>query len=125
MMHRGLTGACAACRRLPACCSAGCAVGPNFKPPPPPAAARLRAGRAARLDRPVPAAGVEAQDFVDGQDIPGQWWTLFQSKELNALIDQALAHNPTLAAAQAALRQANENVAAQARQLLPKRIGYR
>jgi NodT family efflux transporter outer membrane factor (OMF) lipoprotein len=46
-------------------------------------------------------------------DIPGQWWTLFQSAELNALIERALKNSPTLEAAQAALRQANETVAAQ------------
>jgi NodT family efflux transporter outer membrane factor (OMF) lipoprotein len=52
-------------------------------------------------------------------DIPGQWWTLFQSSALNELIEQALAHNPTLEAAQAALRQANETVAAQRGALYP------
>ncbi len=52
-------------------------------------------------------------------DIPGQWWTLFQSAELNALIERALAHSPTLEAAQAALREANENVAAQRGSLYP------
>jgi len=38
---------------------------------------------------------------------------LFKSAELNALIERALANSPTLEAAQAALRQANENLAAQ------------
>ena len=47
--------------------------------------------------------GGESQRFVDGMDIPGQWWTLFQSAELNGLIERALQHNPTLEAAQAAL----------------------
>jgi NodT family efflux transporter outer membrane factor (OMF) lipoprotein len=37
---------------------------------------------------------------------------LFQSAPLNDLIQRGLAHNPTLKAAQAALRQANENTAA-------------
>ena len=46
-------------------------------------------------------------------DIPGQWWTLFHSKPLNDLIDQALKANPDLEAAQAALRGAWENVYAQ------------
>jgi NodT family efflux transporter outer membrane factor (OMF) lipoprotein len=52
-------------------------------------------------------------------DIPGQWWTLFQSAELNQLIERALKNNPTLQAAQASLRQANENVAAQRGALFP------
>ena len=91
----------------------GCAVGPNFKPPAPPAAHGYVAGALPSTTSAAPGNGGVAQDFVNGLDIPGQWWTLFQSRELNALIDQALTHNPTLAAAQAALRQANENTAAQ------------
>jgi NodT family efflux transporter outer membrane factor (OMF) lipoprotein len=55
------------------------------------------------------AAG-EAQRFVFKQEIPDQWWALFQSKELDQLIRQALAESPTLAAAQATLRQAQENL---------------
>ena len=91
----------------------GCAVGPNFKPPAPPAAHGYVSGALPSTTSAAPGNGGVAQDFVNGLDIPGQWWTLFQSRELNALIDQALTHNPTLAAAQAALRQANENTAAQ------------
>src|SRR6202043_703186 len=51
-------------------------------------------------------AGGETQRFVQGLDIPGQWWTLFHSEALNALIEQALKNNPTLPAAEAALRLA-------------------
>jgi NodT family efflux transporter outer membrane factor (OMF) lipoprotein len=52
-------------------------------------------------------------------DIPGQWWTLFRSPALNDLIQQSLAHNPTLQQAHASLRQANETAAAQRGALLP------
>lgn len=91
---------------------AGCAVGPNFKPPaPPPNAAFAPAGALAAAT--VTPPGAAAQRFVEGMDIPGQWWTLFQSAELNALIERALRNNPSLQAAQAALVQANETVAAQ------------
>ncbi len=99
---------------------ASCAVGPNFKAPPAPAGpgfvppARLAAPTTA-----APVGGGDAQSFVTGLDIPGQWWTLFRSPELNDLIEQALAHNPTLEAAQASLRQANEAVAAQRGALFP------
>ncbi len=48
-----------------------------------------------------------------GGDIPGQWWTLFHSPQLNRLINQALQANPNLQAAQAALRVADENVSVQ------------
>src|ERR1700737_3299774 len=91
-----------------------CAVGPNFKPPEAPRnAAFVPAGQIAPETAAASLPGGQAQRFVDGMDIPGQWWTLFQSAPLNALIERALANSPTLEAAQAALRQANENVAAQ------------
>src|SRR3984893_13188942 len=77
----------------------GCAVGPDFERP----AAPEVEGYARE---PLPAetakadiGGGETQRFVQGLDIPGQWWTLFHSKSLNALIEQALRNNPTTAAA--------------------------
>ncbi len=67
----------------------------------------------------APVAAGEAQRFVQGLDIPGQWWALFHSPALNALIEEAIAANPTLQAAQAALRQASETVLAEQGSLLP------
>ena len=58
-------------------------------------------------------AGGEAQQFVEGRDIPAEWWTLFHSKPLNDLIERSLKNNPDLKAAQAALLVARENVLAQ------------
>jgi NodT family efflux transporter outer membrane factor (OMF) lipoprotein len=96
---------------LPLC---ACAVGPNYKTPPAPQTAGfVPAGTLPAGTSTAPLPGGGAQRFVEGLDIPGQWWTLFQSKELNALIERALSNSPTLAAAQATLRQANENVAVQ------------
>src|SRR5579859_3867247 len=93
---------------------AACAVGPNFKAPEAPRNAGFApAGQIAPETTAAPLPGGKAQRFVDGMDIPGQWWTLFQSAELNALIERALKNSPTLQAAQAALRQANEIAAAQ------------
>jgi len=93
---------------------AGCAVGPNFKAPEAPHTPGLTpAGQLAPSTSATDLPGGQAQHFVEGMDIPGQWWTLFQSAELNALIERALKNSPTLEAAQAALRQANENVAAE------------
>jgi NodT family efflux transporter outer membrane factor (OMF) lipoprotein len=93
---------------------AGCAVGPNFKAPEAPHTTGFTpAGQIAPATAAAPPPSGDAQHFVDGMDIPGQWWTLFQSAELNALIERALKNSPTLEAAQAALRQANENVAAE------------
>ncbi len=58
--------------------------------------------------------GGEKQSFVDGEKIPEQWWTLFHSEALDQLIRRALADSPTLAAAEAALLQARENLSARA-----------
>jgi NodT family efflux transporter outer membrane factor (OMF) lipoprotein len=63
--------------------------------------------------------GGEAQRFMQGMDIPRQWWTLFHSRPLNELIDQALKANPDLDVAKAALRGAWENVYAQRGALFP------
>ena len=93
--------------------AAGCAVGPDFLRPAPPAVDGF--GRESLRMATVSAdiAGGEAQRFVAGGDLAGDWWTLFQSPPLNALVDQALRANPSLIAAQASLRQAMELVAAQ------------
>jgi NodT family efflux transporter outer membrane factor (OMF) lipoprotein len=87
-----------------------CAVGPDFKPPQAP----NTAGFTPPGDLP-PETGPpgSAQRFVNDLDIQGQWWTLFQSPELDSLIQRGLANNPTLEAATAALRQARESYAAQ------------
>lgn len=88
---------------------AGCAAGPDFRAPAAPAVDGYRKD-------PLPAATVEtkaptgdAQRFVSGADVPAQWWTTFANAELTRRITQALAHSPSVASAQAALRQAQEN----------------
>lgn len=85
---------------------AGCAVGPDFQRPDAPKATAYE-------PHPRPMTGHAAQHIVEGMDIPGQWWTLFHDKQLDALIADALAHNSDVTAAHAALRQAWENVRAQ------------
>ncbi len=91
----------------------GCAAGPDFTRPAPPDVAAYTAKPlpAETASADVPGGG--AQRFVEGLDLPAQWWTLFRSESLNRLIDEALRANPTLQAAQAALRQAMESVQVQ------------
>ncbi len=89
---------------------AGCAVGPDFKTPDPPAVASVAMDTLPAWT--VSADGV-AQRFVTDMDIPAEWWKVFHSAKLDALLTEALRANPNLTAAQAALRQARENVAAQ------------
>jgi NodT family efflux transporter outer membrane factor (OMF) lipoprotein len=88
----------------------GCVVGPDFKRPAVPTASRYTKEKLPAETGSANVAGGAAQRFVNGLDIPGQWWTLFRSAELNQLVAEALKANPTLAEAQASLRQAWEDV---------------
>jgi NodT family efflux transporter outer membrane factor (OMF) lipoprotein len=90
-----------------------CAVGPNFKRPAVPAAPGYGAAPSQGETTSTDAAGGKAQRFVAGMDISGQWWALFQSQQLDELVEQALKANPSISAAQAALRQAHELYLAQ------------
>ena len=89
---------------------AGCAVGPNFERPAAPDVEGYTSTPLPAKTASAEVTGGEAQHFVQDLDIPGQWWTLFHSEALNTLIAQALRNNPTLPAAEAALRLAWENV---------------
>jgi NodT family efflux transporter outer membrane factor (OMF) lipoprotein len=91
----------------------GCAVGPDFERPAAPDVDGYTSAPLAQQTASAEVAGGAAQRLMQGLDIPGQWWTLFHSAALNALIEQALRNNPTLPAAEAALRQAWENVYAE------------
>jgi NodT family efflux transporter outer membrane factor (OMF) lipoprotein len=92
---------------------AACAVGPNFQRPETPKTNTYTEKALPEKTAAAPVAGGDAQHFVLGQDIPSQWWAVFHSDALDQLIRQALTDSPTLAAAQAALREAHENVRAQ------------
>jgi NodT family efflux transporter outer membrane factor (OMF) lipoprotein len=88
-------------------------AGPKVQPPP------VLAGsyRAAAL--PGTTEGADAQRFLQGQDVPEQWWTAFGSPELTRRVVMALAHSPTVASAQAALLRAQEGVVAAGGSLYP------
>jgi NodT family efflux transporter outer membrane factor (OMF) lipoprotein len=94
--------------------TSACVVGPNFKPPPPPPVSSYTQQKQPATTVATPGVpGGEAQHLVAGADIPADWWALFHSPQLNALIQQALAHNADLKAAEAALLVAHENTRAQ------------
>jgi NodT family efflux transporter outer membrane factor (OMF) lipoprotein len=102
---------------------ASCAVGPDFKKPAAPDVTGYAPDGAQADTATTDVAGGEAQRFLEDKDIPGQWWALFHSEPLNQLIAEALKTNPTLDAAQASLRQAQENAAAQAGVFFPSVTG--
>ena len=72
--------------RSPALRCAGCTVGPDFRTPDPPS-----------VDRYAPAPGrrdVAGSKRARDRDIPAEWWTLFGSPALDALVRRALAQQP-------------------------------
>ena len=93
--------------------TASCAVGPDFLRPRPPAVSGYTPGPLAKKTAAAPVAAGEAQSYAEGMDISHQWWEVFRSKQLNALLTQSLKNNPDLQAAEEALRVAQENVKAQ------------
>jgi len=86
----------------------GCAVGPDFHRPTP-----IATGAFATTTHD------DAQTFVRGLDIPGQWWGVFHAPKLDALIARALDANPSLQSAQAALLQSRETLYAQEGSFFP------
>ncbi|HTB87419.1 MAG TPA: efflux transporter outer membrane subunit [Steroidobacteraceae bacterium] len=99
-----------------ACCAAltVCAcVGPNFHRPAPPSPARFTVEPLPPNTASASGPGGATQNFLAGADVPKNWWTLFGSAQLDALVATALHANPDVHSAQAALRQALENTAAQ------------
>lgn len=97
-----------------------CAVGPDYHQPAAPSVASITP---AALPAQTATTGHAAQNFVTGADISGEWWQLFQSPELNSLIDAALANNPTLQVSQQTLIEAQENVRAEQGSFLPSLSG--
>jgi NodT family efflux transporter outer membrane factor (OMF) lipoprotein len=92
---------------------AGCAAGPDFSEPEAPKTDSYTSTAMPVETASTPGRAGAAQRFMTGEEIPAQWWTLFHSEPLDRLIRQALTDSPTLAAAQAKLRQAEENLRAE------------
>lgn len=100
---------------LAALAVAACAAGPDFKSPPAPAAQGYL--------HPAPPPGktdaADLQHLDPAAQVAAQWWQLFQSPALDAAVRAAIAGSPTLAAANATLAQAREQVVIARAALLP------
>ena len=97
-----------------------CMVGPDFHTPQAPKVKNYTETALPARTASTPAAGNagKSQHFVVGEAIAADWWKLFHSRELNILISTAIANSPSLASAEAALRQAEETLNAQIGNLL-------
>jgi len=87
----------------------GCEVGPNFVRPAPPDTDRYT--RELQSEATVTAQN-QAQYFTSSNTLIADWWKLFESKELNAVVNKAIANNPTLQASEASLRQSQDSMRA-------------
>lgn len=97
---------------------AGCAVGPDFVTPPAPETKDYEVGG---THQPTVENAVEAQQhFAMGRRISGNWWQMFHSAQLDGVLQQAIAGNQTLVAAQAAVAQAQQNIAQASGALWPQ-----
>jgi NodT family efflux transporter outer membrane factor (OMF) lipoprotein len=96
-----------------------CAVGPDFEHPGAPEVSRYTKEPLATRTSSADVRGGQAQRFINGRDIPGDWWNLFRSPALDSLVQQSLHANPTLQSAIAAVRVAQETTYAQQGKYFP------
>jgi NodT family efflux transporter outer membrane factor (OMF) lipoprotein len=92
---------------------AGCVVGPDYARPQIPKTDVYQAEPLPQVTASTDVAGGGQQKLLQGADVPGEWWTLFESAPLSALVAEALKRNPDIQSAQAALGIAMENLKAQ------------
>jgi len=85
--------------------TAACAVGPDYVRPESPKAEAYVGGT--KPSQTVAAAGA-SQAFVDANALVPDWWRLFRSRELDAVVAEALDGSPTLEAAEASLRRSED-----------------
>ena len=84
-----------------------CAVGPDFKRPQAPAATHYAPG--SDPAQTIAAQGA-VQRFRPAEMVASDWWRLFKSPAVDAVVAEALAGNPGIEAAQASLRQSEDTL---------------
>ena len=103
----------------------GCAAGPDFQRPAAPQASSYAPDPLPTTTASTTGIAGAAQNFSAERDIPAEWWNAFQSPKLDSLIRKAFKANPSIEAADAALRQAQESVYAQRGYFFPSvQAGY-
>ena len=98
----------------------GCAVGPDFKAPAAPATSQYVADDE-KMESTIDAGlGAPTQALQVGERVQRDWWTLFQSPDLDSVVKQSITGSPTLESAKARLAQAHESVTAASSALYPE-----
>ncbi|WP_116140638.1 efflux transporter outer membrane subunit [Trinickia diaoshuihuensis] len=89
---------------------AACSLGPNGQPPAMPSPAHY--GQTALPEQTATAGGVAQHFDVGAQPVPN-WWQLYRSPQLDALVEEGLKNSPTLTATAKTLAGAREQLRAQ------------
>jgi NodT family efflux transporter outer membrane factor (OMF) lipoprotein len=97
----------------------GCAVGPDFAHPAAPDITRYTREPLAAQTSGTDVADGQRQRFIDGRDIPLEWWTIFKSAKFDALVRLSIDNNPSLQSALATLRANQQAVYAQEAKFFP------
>jgi NodT family efflux transporter outer membrane factor (OMF) lipoprotein len=118
-------GACQPAAALLAAGLCACAVGPDFKRPEPPAPTAYHVPQDSAAAAVAPSlsestASAYAQRFIPGANPADEWWTAFDSRDLDAVVAEAVARNHTLTSAQASVAEARELVKAEAGNRYPQ-----
>lgn len=100
----------------------GCMVGPDFESPSSPDVDSYTASPLPKETEATAVSGGTAQHLDFTGRLSDQWWKMFGSEELNALIKEGLAQNPSLTAASEAIIKAHENLRAAGGALLSPNI---
>ncbi|WP_315838702.1 efflux transporter outer membrane subunit [Bradyrhizobium prioriisuperbiae] len=98
----------------------GCAVGLDFVTPAAPEVSRYTREPLASPMVAADGPAIAPQRFADGADIASRWWSAFRSRPLNDLIRMSVEQNPSLQAAEAAIKVAHYNALAQRGLFLPQ-----
>lgn len=85
----------------------GCRVGPDFAPP-----AAPKVDRYTSTPATTTAADGHSQTFATGGHVAADWWTLFGSSQLDALVIACFAGNQDLAAARASVQRSEDSLRA-------------
>jgi NodT family efflux transporter outer membrane factor (OMF) lipoprotein len=89
---------------------AACSLGPNGEPPVMTSPAHY--GENALPEKTAAAGGVAQRFDMGAQPVP-QWWRMYRSSQLDALVEEGLKNSPTLAATEKTLAGAREQLRAQ------------
>jgi len=109
---------------LAVCGLTGCMVGPDFRTPDSPQICTYT-----EVPLPEKTVGTEElqssaeQVFLEGLEVPADWWVLFHSDDLNILIEQGLENNPNIRAAVATLCQEKRHFSALCGSIMYPEIG--